>query len=154
MITGTLLIVALMAATAFAWGPGRGMGYDRQNCPRYGGQQVPAQLTEEQTQAFNALRQNFVDETADLRIAQSQKKEEMRLLMQTSDPDRTRIQALSNEMADIHKQLRDKQIDFALSAKKIAPELGYGMGFGPHGKGFGRGDQGGFGNQNCGRFSN
>ena len=51
------------------------------------------------------------------------------MLMETSSPDRSKLGKLSEEITDLQKQLRDKRIDFRLSAKEIAPELGRGLGF-------------------------
>lgn len=151
-----LLIVTLIATTALAWGPGRGGGrwggggYGGQggvDCPRYG-QQIDADLTQEQQDQLAALRQKFIDDTFSIRSERIAKKQEFRLLMQTSDPDKEKLSELSNTMLELDKALMDKQIDYQLEVKKIAPELTPFMGRGP-GKGFGKG-RGGF--QGAGRF--
>lgn len=147
IIISTLLLTAWIASSAFAWGPGRGhgMGFGyNQDCPGYGGQSAITDLSREQRDELTALRQKFIDDTYEIRSAKFQKQQEMRLLMETSDPDRAKLSELSQDIADLQKQLRDKGIDARLAAKKIAPELGFGAGFG-HGRyrGFGRGGQGG-----------
>lgn len=154
MIISSLLLVGLLAGSVFAWGPGmgRGMGYgDGQYCQGYGGRGGQAalnDLSKEQRDELAALRQKLIDETYALRSASFQKHQEMRMLMETSNPDRAKLSKISQEMTDLQKQLRDKMIDFQLAAKKISPELGMGAGFGQgHGKWANRGNHGG-----CQRF--
>jgi len=142
IIMGSLLLVALVSTSAFAWGQGgcqgrgQGMGYGQnQNCQGYGGGQgILNDLSKEQRDELGALRQKFIDETYELRATKFTKRQEMRMLMETSDPDRAKLDKLSQEMSDIQKQVRDQRITFLLAAKKIAPELGLGKGFG-HGRG-------------------
>ena len=139
---GSLLLVALVSTSAFAWGQGecqgrgQGMGYDQnQNCQGYGGGQDNLNdLSKEQRDELGALRQKFIDVTYELRAAKFTKRQEMRMLMETSDPDRAKLDKLSQELSDVQKQVRDQRITFLLAAKKIAPELGLGKGFG-HGRG-------------------
>ncbi len=144
IIVSSLLMVTLVAGNVFAWGSGkRGMGPGfNQDCPKYGGQTAFNDLSKEQREDLTALRQTFIDETYGLRSSKFQKQQEMRMLMETSDPDRAKLGKLSQQITDLQKQVRDKQIDFCLAAKKISPELGVGMGFGQgHGKGSKRGGQ-------------
>ena len=148
IIISSLLIVALVSGSAFAWGQGkcRGMGYSaNQDCPRYGGEQGPLNdLSKDQSDALSKLRQGFIDETYELRSAKFAKQQEMRMLMETSEPDRAKLGKLSQEITGLQKQVRDKRIDFLLAAKKIAPELGMGKGFGQgRGNWSGKGGQGG-----------
>lgn len=147
LIISAILVTALVAANVFAWGQGKGRGMGSgysQDCPRYGGQGAFNDLSRDQKDELAALRQKFIDETYEVRSAKFQKQQEMRLLMETSDPDRAKLDTLSQEITDLQKQVRDKRIDFRLAAKKISPELGMGMGFG-QGRGHGskRGGQGG-----------
>ena len=131
IIISSLLMVALVAGSVFAWGPGKGQrmgsGYN-QDCRGYGGQGAFNDLSKEQRDELSALRQKFIDETYELRSAKFQKHQEMRMLMETSNPDRTKLSKLSQEITDLQKQVRDKGIDFRLDAKKISPELGMGKG--------------------------
>ena len=138
IIISSMLMVALVAGSVFATGPGKrnnrgqGMGYN-QDCPRSGGQNAIANLSQEQKDQFSALRQQFIDETYELRSGQLDNRQQMRMLMETSNPDRAKLDKLSQTLTDLQKKLRDKQIDFQLAAKKISPELGKRNGFG---KGF------------------
>jgi len=148
VIISSLLMVALVSGSAFAWGQGRCQGKNQkrdygvnQDCPRNAGEQGNfADLSKEQTDAINKLRQEFIDKTYEFRSAKFAKRQEMRMLMQTSEPDRAKLDKLSQEIMDLQKQVIDKRIDFMLAAKKIAPELGQGRGFGQQfGQGCGRG---------------
>jgi len=82
--------------------------------------------------------------------------------METSDPDRSKLNKLSDKITDLQQQIRDKRIDLQLAAKKIAPELSMGRGFGQgrdnmSKRGGKRGYQGqgqrGYGS-GCGRYNN
>ncbi len=136
IIISSILLVAFTAGSSFAWGTGNGRGMKasgvNQDCPRYGGQgsgnATINDLSQEQKDKLTALRQQFIDQTYELRSAKVTKRQEMRMLMETSNPDRTKLGKLSQEITDLQKQLMNKKIDFRLSAKQIAPELGRGMG--------------------------
>jgi len=165
IIISSILLVAFVAGSVFAWGPDKGrrmMGAGfNQDCPRYGGGQGGINdLSKDQRDKLTALRQQFIDETYELRSAKFAKQQEMRMLMETSDPDREKLSKLSKELTDLQGQVRDKGIDLRLKAKKIAPELGRGAGFGQGcgkcpGKGGQRGSQGeGIGYHGGGRYSN
>ncbi len=154
IILSSILIIALVSGSAFAWGHGKwqgrgqGMGYsDNQDCPRNGEQGAFNKLSQDQKAALSKLRQEFIDETYEIRSAKFAKRHEMRMLMETSEPDRAKLDKLSQEIMDLQKQVMSKRIDFILAAKKIAPELGQGKGFGKgpgewSGRGGQRGSQG------------
>ena len=159
IIISSFLMVALVAGSVFAWGPGKGRGTGsgfNQDCPRSGGQGAWNNLSQDQRDELSALRQAFIDETYEFRSAKLAKQQEMRMLMETSNPDRAKLEKLSGEITDLQKQVRDKQIDFRLAAKKISPELGMGGGFGQgRGKGLKRGGgQRGFQGQGYGCYYN
>ena len=145
----TLLILALAAGTVFAWGPGQGRGmygsgYNQgyyQNCPNFNGRGNFADLSKEQRDELAGLRQKFIDETYDLRSDEFNTRQEIRMLVETSNPDRSKLEKLYNKVADIQKEISLKQLDTALAAKKIAPELnlGGGRGWGMGGGGFAKG---------------
>ena len=169
IIISSILTISLVAGSVFASGygkrngQGQGMGYN-QDCPRYGGQSqnqsAVNDLSQEQRDELFALRQLFVDETYEARAAKMQKQQEMRMLMETSNPDRAKLDKLSDKITKLQQQIRDKRIDFQLAAKKIAPELSMGRGFGQgRGKWSNSGDQRGFQGQRgsgsgCWRYNN
>lgn len=157
IVITSLLAVTLLAGNAFSWGHGNGgqgcngsQGYTNSG-HRYGGagQNGAAwnDLSKEQRDELGALRQTFVDETYEVRSDMMVKHQEMRMLMETSSPDRAKLETLSKDVTDLQSQMRSKRIDFQLAAKKIAPELNV--------AGMGRGGFGGKGgnNANCPRQS-
>jgi len=157
IIISSFLMVALVAGSVYAWGPGRGMGMgfnSYQDCLNYGGQTSFNDLSREQKDELMALRQKLIDETYELRSAMQQKHQEVRMLMETSNPDRVKLDKLSGDITELQAQMRDKQIDFQLDAKKISPELGMGMMYGQgRGKWSKRDGHRGFQGQ-CGRYNN
>jgi zinc resistance-associated protein len=93
------------------------------------GNTVWKDLSQEQRDELTALRQKFIDETYEVRSALMIKHQEMRMLMETSDPDRAKIDGLAHAVNALRSQMQTNRIDFMLAAKKIAPELnGLGMG--------------------------
>ena len=139
IVITSLLAVTLLAGNAFSWGHGNG-GQGCNGSQGYGGsgQGYKAawnDLSKEQRDELGALRQTFIDETYEVRSAMMVKHQEMRLLMETSSPDRAKLETLSKAVTDLQGQMRSKRIDFQLAAKKIAPELNVaGMGFGGKGR--------------------
>jgi zinc resistance-associated protein len=137
IIISSILLVALVAGSSFGWGQGKGQGMKgsgfNRECPQYGGQaqnnSIINDLSKEQRDELNTLRQKFIDETYEFRSAKFAKHQEIRMLMETSNPDRDKLYTLSQEIADLQKLISDKKIDLRLSVKKIAPELGQGAGF-------------------------
>ncbi|PIE63197.1 MAG: hypothetical protein CSA25_01700 [Desulfobacter postgatei] len=125
-----LLMVGFMAASAFAWGHGdkKQGGCSEQDRGIY------KDLTDDQKSQLRELHQQWVDESYEARAAMMTKHQELRMLMETSNPARSDIQALSDEIFELKKELADKRIDFALKAKKIAPEINF-MGMGHRGLG-------------------
>lgn len=146
MIISSFLMVALVAGSVFAWGQGRGGGMMgtgfNQDCPRYGSQGAWNDLSQTQRNELSSLRQAFIDETYEIRSEKFAKQQEMKLLMETSNPDRAKLDKLSGEIIDLQGKINKKRITFQLNAKKISPELGMGAGFSQgRGKWSGRDDQ-------------
>ncbi|MCP4722929.1 MAG: periplasmic heavy metal sensor [Desulfobacteraceae bacterium] len=145
IVITSLLAVTLLATSAFSWGHGNG------GCGGSGqgyGTNALNDLSKEQRDELSALRQKFIDETYEVRSAMMVKHQEMRMLMETSSPDRAKLDTLSQEFTDLRSQMQSKRIDFQLAAKKIAPELNV-AGMGGHGGCGGmssKGDNGGKGN--------
>jgi len=142
-----LLIFAIVgvSGTAFAWGHGQGHG--RGDCQGFNDTKGAwSDLSEDQKTKLTALHQKFIDETADTRTGVYAKHEEMKILMETSAPDKARLLKIGNELADLKKIMMEKKINFALEAKKIAPNVDFfgdsrgsgkrcGMGMEPKGQG-------------------
>ena len=92
-------------------------------------------LTAAQKQQLAALRQKFIDDTAQLRINLNDKSKDLDILLTTSSPDMKAVKKLIREISDLKASLMEKVVDHQLEVRKIAPELGRGGLF--HG-GFGR----------------
>ncbi len=135
-VTGIVLLVAALAYPVFAWGPrwagmqgrmgnwGGGSGY----CWRSGADL--GTLTQEQQNQLIQLRQKFFNETANLRSELWAKRGQLRTLLTVQNPDETRLKELQGEINDLRAQLSQKRLDFQLEAKKIAPNVGPGFGWG------------------------
>jgi len=131
MITAIIFTLMTISAPTFAGNCSGQKNKGKQNCPRYmkGAGQNWASLTQEQQSQIKALHQTFVDETASQKASMVSKHDEIRILMEASTPDRDKLIALTGELAELQKAVMTKGIDFALEAKKIAPELRLPMSF-------------------------
>ncbi len=162
MIVG-LMVVALLATAGMAmaqgwgrgmgYGPGPGAGYGPGSGMGYGPKDSwgPAlNLTAEQNQKIEAMREGFFKETLPLRNEMQIKHLELRTLWAQTNPDQDKILAKQKEINALKMQLQEKATKNRLEMRKVlTPEqqaqLGaYGSGFGP-GFGPGMGMRGGFG---------
>jgi len=159
MIIGALLLVAAIAYPVLAWGPGwggmhRGMGwgYGPGSSWNNGGGYSYGDLNQEQATKLDQLRQNFYNDTTQIRNKLWNKSRDLNTELNAANPDRTRITALQNEMNDLRAQLSQKRVDFELEARKIVPNTAvverYGPGYGPGMMGYGN-HRGGFGGGPC-----
>jgi len=169
VIVGSLTLVAILAAGAWAgnWGPGP--GYGQGNCPGYAaggpgygpgrGFGPGPQMTKEDFAKFQAKRAEFqakraafLKDTAQLRQTKAIKRIELRTEIAQVKPDQAKIQALRNELIDLRAQLAKKANAAGLPAYGLA--RGKGSGFGPgrgHGPRGGYGSGGGYGKGACWR---
>ncbi len=146
LIISTSLVLALIAGSVFAWGNGKCQKKTNndggQSCQGYSSNAPCSQyndLTQEQKDELTALRQAFIDDTYELRSAQMEKRQQVKLLMQTSNPGKDELVGLYDEIGALGKQIRDKRIDFQLAAKAIAPDLKMGPNFKNGKRGMGNG---------------
>ena len=150
MVLGSVLLVAAVSSTGFAYGPrwgkgnhGWGRGGGPGSCWQYGGGYTA--LTQEQWTQLDKLHQKFYDGTATLRNQLWTKRGELRILLNTSNPDAAKAMSLQKEISDLRTQMAQKRIQLQLDARKIAPNGRYGGGRW-HGKGHFRG---GYGQGRC-----
>jgi zinc resistance-associated protein len=138
-VAGVMVLVAALAVPAMAQGPGMGRGRyadaGRDYCPRYGG----ANLTEEQRGQLDQLHQKFFDDTAQLRSQLLAKQSELRVLMNTSNPDFEKAKALQKEVSDLKGKMAQERLSLSKEERKINPDarFGRGWGHGPKGRGMG-----------------
>ncbi len=153
-----LMVVALLptAGLAMAQGWGRGMGYGpgpgAEYGPGYGpgygprGAWANLNLTPEQTQKLQAMRESFFKENLPLRNDMQVKQLELRTLWAQTNPDQEKILAKQKEINALRAQMQEKGTKHRLEMRKIlTPEqqaqvAAFGLGFGP-----GHGMKGGFG---------
>ena len=120
-------------------GPGDGYGYNQN-------------LTDEQQKALDQERQAFLNATESLRQDLDAKNLELRSELAKGNPDVEKAVSLQKEISRLESELDQKQLDFTLNARKVAPDAGRGylmggrggmMGYGP-GYGYGAGSRGGY----------
>lgn len=139
IVAALIFAIVGMSGTAFSWnhgqGQGHGHGYGKGMCPGFDNAQGPwADLTDEQKTQLQELHQKFIDDTAETRTTMEAKHAEMRILMQTSSPDKEKLSQLITEIGDLKKTMMEKRMNFALEAKEIAPEVNFPAGC----RGFGK----------------
>ena len=131
----TLLVAAVFASSAYAWGlgdkcdrkcspdgkqtQGAGMCY-RMNI----GPGMRINLTDEQKAQLADLQQKFIDETAEPRISLNAAVKNLNILLSTSEPDKKAIKSLIKEIADLKATLMEKRINHELELRKIVPAMG------------------------------
>jgi len=148
IIATALFSLVFFASNAFSWGGG---GYGKRGgCGKGYNNQAMANLTDEQKSQLTDLRQKFIDETYETRSAMKAKHQDIQMLLETSSPDKAKLTSLSDEIMALKKSMHDKQIDYVLAAKKIAPELDS-RAFGHHRGGFGKGGGYNSGSRPCGQ---
>jgi zinc resistance-associated protein len=162
-ILGALLLVAAVAYPVLAWGPGwggmhrdTGWGYGPGYCWNNGVGYGYGGLSQEQATKLDQLRQNFYNNTAEIRNELWTKTRELNSELNSANPDRNRITALQNDINNLRSKMAQKRLDFDLKARKIAPNAdtaqGYGPGSGQGMMGYGRGGyghMGGYGGAPC-----
>ena len=139
---GLILVVALVATVALAWGPGFGPGFGRGfRGPAYGVPPIP-NLTAEQSAQIQASRDGFLEEVEPFQKELYAKGQELRNLWQSPNPDQAAIAAKQKEIFNLQAQLQEKATNLGLEIRKVlTPEQlaqmpAAGKGFGP-GLGFG-----------------
>lgn len=141
MILGIVILMGAIAVPVSARGPGWGKGGQKMgnwgngpgSCWQYG--RGIETLTEEQRAQLDKLHQKFYNETAQLRTEIWANRGQLRILMNTSNPDVEKAKALQKEISDLKGKMAQEKINFHLEARKINPDLRFGGGFG---KGYGR----------------
>lgn len=162
-LTKLIVVLAVIAtvgfvASAFAgWGAGgyghRGGGWHHMGWGGSGdGYGYNQNLTDEQQKALDQERQAFLNATESIRQDLYAKNLELRSELAKDNPDVQQSSALQKEISKLESGLDQKQLDFMLNARKVAPDAGRGymmggrggmMGYGP-GYGSGAGRRGGY----------
>ena len=155
----TIAAVLAVAATSFAgWGRGHG-GYGYHMGPGYGmhrgwgqgprgydDQGYQSDMSDEDMANLDKERQAFFEATSDLRENLYQKELELRSEMAKPEPDAQKAAGIQKEISNLESQLDQKRLDHRIKMRKDFPRSGYrGDGYGPRGRGMGRGMYGGGG---------
>jgi len=136
---GLILVLALVATVALAWGPGFGPGFGRGfGGPVYGSPRIP-NLTAEQSAQIQALRDGFLKEIEPLQKDLWTKRTELRNLWLSSNADPAAITATQKEIFDLQPKLQEKTTNLGLEIRKVLtpeqlaqlPAFSQGAGFGP-----------------------
>jgi zinc resistance-associated protein len=151
-VLGTLVLVAGLAVTVFAWAPGWGFGNHMMGYwgggPAYGGGY--GNLTPDQRSRLDTLNGQFYNETTSIRNEIWTKSAELDALVNGPNPDLEKAKALQKEIGALQAKLDEKQVNYDLEARKLGVQGGgYGGGYGPHMGGFAYGMMGGYGPGAC-----
>lgn len=147
-----LLVTAIIATAALAFGPGRGPCYGPGGRGDFGGLGA-MNLTAEQKTKLTELRDAHFKEVKPLRDQMFAKRDDLRKLWLEANPDQGKITAAQKEMNTLRDQMQGKMTAFRLeSLKVLTPEQkekakSYAAGY-RDGRGFGKGQ--GFGPGGCG----
>lgn len=141
-----VLFVTALVTSAFAFGGGRGPGYGP--CGRGGFEGAAGlNMTPEQTAKFKEMREKQWKEMKPFQAEMFKKRDEIRKLWLSSNPDQANIAQAQKEMNALRDQIQEKMTAYRLEAmKNLTPEQQEKLkssfserGFGPgRGKGPGR----------------
>ncbi len=118
-VVAVIALAAVVASPAMAY---RGMGgwYDR-GPGSYAMMDASwgIDLTTEQTQKINALRESHLKEIKPIQDQLYSKSGDLRLLWLAKTPDQEKVLALQKEVRNLRDQLADKMTSFRLEARKV-----------------------------------
>ena len=128
-IAGIALLVMVLALPAFAWGPGgRGMGRGFGMAPRGNSDNFHRNLTTEQQKKLDELHKKFQDKTAGARDEIMKKQIDLRAEINKDTPDLKKAKAIQKDINELQATISDARLEFIIEAKKIAPDMPFGMG--------------------------
>jgi len=144
---GVVGIMALTAATAFAWGPGMGRGFG----PGVGPGMAGANLSAEQVAQIQKIQGDRYAELAPVRTELVTKRTELRNLFREPTLDQAKIAAKQKELTALQAQMQEKALATRTAVAEIltpeqraqmpayGPGVGGGRGMGMMGRGPGMG---------------
>ena len=131
IMTGIVLFVSIATVSAYAHGPGWGMGrgyHMMDSWARGGGY---GNLTDEQRNEMSRLDRKYFDQTTDMRNKLYTKESELQTILNSPNPDVDKAKAVQKEISDLRSQLDEKRIEYDIEARKAAPDATYGY-YGHH----------------------
>jgi zinc resistance-associated protein len=146
-ILGSVALV--MALTYPVFSQDSGQAGDHHMSGDYGGSgenihnnEMNSSLNQEQRTRMDNLHRKFVDETAGLKKQIQEKSTELNRLLNTSDPNFGKARALQTEISELRATLDQKQLNYELESRRLAPSANYGQGYGSHHMGGNQSDMG------------
>jgi zinc resistance-associated protein len=137
-VLGIVILVGAIAIPVLAHGPGWGRGRHMMGDGRdhhgygYGYGRGYETMTDEQRSKLETLHQKFYDETVQLRNEIWSKSGELRVLLDSNNPDLEKAKALQKEISELRSKLDQARIDLEIEERQISPDLRYGQGYGHH----------------------
>jgi zinc resistance-associated protein len=142
-------VVLVMAFTYPVFSQDSGQVGDHHMSGDYGGSGANMQnsgmnssLNQEQRVRMDRLNRNFTDETASIRTQIRERSTELNRLLNTSDPNFGKARALQTEISELRATLDQKQLNYELESRRLAPSANYGQGYGSHHMGGNQSDMG------------
>jgi len=133
-----LLIVPVMV-WAQGWGGGHMMGYWGRGPGNYDpdNRGYASDLTREEQDRLMDLDRKFYDETRELRDKLWSKSAELNAALAETSPDTAKVTMIQKEVSELRARLDEKRVAYEIEARKIAPEIrsGGGYGYGRHMRG-------------------
>ena len=136
-----LLLVGFMVLPVFAHrrgGNGSHGEYGPGGC--WQGSRPYGNLTESQMAELEKLEKKYFSDTGKLKEEIWTKSDELENLLSESDADPDKARALQREISDLKAKMAENKLNFQLEARKVAPDVRFGQGYGlGHGSEYKRG---------------
>ena len=137
IVLTTIAIMIAISIPLFALGPWGGQEGGKPDNPRYemGGGYFGCphynlrneKLTEAQRTQLMQIKEKYTKDTATMRKQLQEKRQEMRSLLNSPNPDETKILDLQKQTARLRDQLDQEWIKYNLNIKKIVPDAKIGQ---------------------------
>jgi Spy/CpxP family protein refolding chaperone len=137
IVLTTIAIMIAISIPLFAHGPWGGHEGGNPDNPRYemgsGNFECPdynlrnEKLTEAQRTQLMQIKEKYTKDTATMREQLQEKRQEMRSLLNSPNPDETKILDLQKQTARLRDQLDQEWIKYNLNIKKIVPDAKIGQ---------------------------
>ena len=146
LLSAFMIVPGVSRAQGWGMGGGHMLGYGGGG-PGYYDQDDGgyAALTGEQQKRLADLDRKFFDDTRELRDRLWEKSAELDALLAEKNPETGKASNLQKEISDLRAKLDERATNYEIEARKIAPDIrfgggyGYGHMMGGYGRGYGPG---------------